>query len=479
MNVFSSVTCFTSESDAFRGVLLHRLTKLILIGAAAVVSIEMQKTKICAAETGVPNIVLILADDLGYADIGAYGNKVNRTPNLDRMACEGMRFTDFHTNGANCSPTRAALLTGRYQQRSGIDGALGEGARGLPRSEVTIAERLKLAGYATGLMGKWHLGYYPGNGPLHHGFDEFVGHLHGATDYISHVDKYGRMDWWHNDKPVEESGHNTNLITDHSIRFIKRHRNEPFFLFVSHSSIHFPWMTTKDKAHRRAGTRYEGITGKLGPHAAGPVQPVVQRMIEELDNSVGQIMTALKRLQLDKTTLVFFTSDNGGIVRMAGVPITEENRISSNAPFRGQKHGLYEGGHRVPAIARWPGEIPAGVTCGDTAITMDLFPTMLEIAGVAPVGSGDPTYAKLDGISICCLLRQQETLPSRNLFWSQGDSRAVRSGKWKIVSIHRRPFELYDLNMDIAERKNLAQANPQKLTELKDYLKSWERGFDE
>jgi arylsulfatase A len=174
------------------------------------------------AAAGQPNVIVILADDLGYGDLGVYGNKVNRTPNLDRMAREGMRFTDFHTNGANCSPTRAALLTGRYQQRCGIEGALDEGAKGLPQDcTVTIAERLRDAGYATGLMGKWHLGYSPENGPTRHGFDEFVGHLHGATDYVSHVDKYGRMDWWHNEKPVAEQGYNTTLITQHSVRVFR------------------------------------------------------------------------------------------------------------------------------------------------------------------------------------------------------------------------------------------------------------------
>ncbi len=428
-----------------------------------------------ASESSRPNIVLILADDLGYGDLGCYGNKTNRTPHLDQLAKDGLRFLDFHSNGANCSPTRAALLTGRYQQRSRIDGALGEGARGLPKSEVTIAERLKQAGYATGLMGKWHLGYHPDNGPLHHGFDEFVGHLHGATDYISHVDKYGRMDWWHNDKPVRESGHNTELITKHSVRFIERHGKQPFFLFVSHSAIHFPWMTTEDKAHRREGTRYEGVVGKLGPHADGPVQPVVQQMIEELDASVGQIIAALKRFELDRKTLVFFTSDNGGIVRMAGVPIREENRISSNTPLRGQKHGLYEGGHRVPTIARWSGHIPAGTTTSETAMTMDLLPTMLDIADLAPPPSTSSN--SLDGISIRDLLLQAKPLWPRHLFWRQGDSRAARSGQWKIVSIHQRPFELYDLKADIAERKNIAESHPQMLMKLKKNLSSWGQSF--
>ena len=258
-----------------------------------------------------PNFVLILADDLGYADLGIYGNRINSTPALDLMAQEGLRFTDFHSNAPNCSPTRAAILTGLYQQRLGIEGAFGESAKGLSQDTVTLAEKLKEVGYTTGMMGKWHLGYEPENGPTRHGFDEFVGHLHGATDYISHVDRYGRMDWWHNEKAINEKGHNTTLITKYSVRFIEEHQEKPFFLFVSHSAIHFPWQTHDSPAHRKVGKRYEGSKGKLGPHAEGPVQPVVQGMIEELDESVGEILDTLDKHNLSRNTLVIFTSDNG------------------------------------------------------------------------------------------------------------------------------------------------------------------------
>jgi len=426
-----------------------------------------------AADAARPNFVLILADDLGYGDLGCYGNTVNRTPHLDRLAREGMRFVDFHANGANCSPTRAALLTGRYQQRTGIEGALGEGAPGLAKSEVTIADRLRQAGYATALIGKWHLGYFPNNGPVHHGFDQFAGHLHGATDYISHVDRYGRMDWWHNDRPVGEEGYNTTLITDHAIRFIRGHRRQPLFLMVSHSAIHFPWMTPDDKAHRVAGTRHDDVVGKLGPHVGGPVQPVVQRMIEELDGSVGRIMGALKELELDSRTLVFFTSDNGGILRQAGVAITPGNRISSNAPLRGQKHGLYEGGHRVPAIAWWPGRVPRGVQSAATAMTMDLHPTWLDLAGLDLPAAGGPHA--LDGISLRSELLGRGATAERILFWRQGDSTAVRWRTWKLVSIHGRPFELYDLNKDLGERHDLARQHPEIVQKLSAALDDWQR----
>lgn len=424
-----------------------------------------------------PNFIVILADDLGYGDLGCFGNQVNRTPHLDQLAREGVRLTDFHSNGANCSPTRAALLTGRYQQRMRIEGALGENAPGLLKSEITLAERLREAGYATGIFGKWHLGYKPDNGPLQHGFDEFTGHLHGATDYLSHVDKYGRLDWWHGDKPVVEEGHNTELITRHSIDFIERHRERPFFLFVSHSAIHFPWMNAEDKAHREVGKRYEDKIGKLGPHADGPVQPVVRRMIEKLDESVGRIVSAVKRAKLERNTLVFFTSDNGGIVREAGVPIKPENVISINAPLRGQKHGLYEGGHRVPAIAWWPGVVPAGIESTTTTMTMDLFPTLLELAGLNRPAADTPV--RLDGVSFAPVLLRNEALPERTLFWRQGDSRAVRSGNWKLVSIHDAPFELYDLASDIGERKNLAKDQPDKLRELVGRHREWAQSLSD
>jgi len=414
-----------------------------------------------------PNIVLILADDLGYADIGAYGNKVNRTPNLDRMARNGLRLTDFHTNGANCSPTRAAILTGQYQQRCGIEGALGEGAKGLPQQTITIAERLRDAGYVTGMMGKWHLGYGPDNGPTQHGFDEFVGHLHGATDYLSHVDKYGRMDWWHNEEPVNEEGHNTTLITRHSVRFIREHADKPFFLFVSHSAIHFPWQSTTDKAHRVAGQRYEGAVGKLGPPAAGPVQPVVQSMTEELDASVGEILAAIKEENIEKRTLVFFTSDNGGIIRMAGVPIVPANRISDNSPWRGQKHGLYEGGHRVPAIALWPGHIEAGCVSNEPCMTVDLMPTFLALSAVKA--------GKTDGVSLASLLLQKGPLPERTMFWRNGASKAVRWKHWKLVRIHDGPFELYDLCQKPAEhpKHNLIRNRTDISNDLRDRLRKW------
>lgn len=427
------------------------------------------------AEDAPPNIVLILADDLGYGDLGCYGNQVNRTPHLDRLAREGMRFTDFYANASVCSPTRASLLTGQYPQRVKILEALGENARGLRQQETTIAEVLRDAGYATALMGKWHLGYHIENGPTRHGFETFVGHLHGATDYHSHVDKYGRMDWWHNEQSVPEKGYNTTLITRHSVRFIEQHRRRPFFLFVSHSAIHFPWMTPDDMPHRKEGTGYDTIEGKLGPHIGAPIQPVVQRMVEELDASVGEIVAALERLRLTRRTLVFFTSDNGGIVRMRGVPIRPENAISSNAPYRGQKASPYEGGCRVPAIAWWPGRIAPRTESTAAAATMDLFPTLLEFAGVRTQPAGPA--AQLDGVSLAPVLLRQESLPERTLFWELGDSFAVRWRDWKLLSLHGETPQLFDLARDPGERRDLAAEHPKLRDRLLQEHAVWREQF--
>jgi len=425
-----------------------------------------------AAESGFaqqpqPNIVVILADDLGYGDPGCYGNVHNETPHLDRLAREGMRLTDFHSNGPMCSPTRAALLTGRYQQRMGIESALGEHSQGLDRGEVTIAERMHEAGYAAGIFGKWHLGPQPVDAPVHHGFDEFRGHLHGAVDYISHVDRYGRVDWYHNDRLSNEDGYNTTLITEHAVRFIETHHNEPFFLYVSHSAIHFPWMTAEDEGYREPGKRYDTGLMKLGPHEN--VRPVVQAMIEAMDRSLGRIVETLKRLEIERRTLVFFTSDNGGYLHYAG---RHRGDISSNGLCRGQKGQLYEGGHRVPAVFWWPGRITPGSTIDATAMTMDLFPTCLELAGLE-LPPSDSSNA-LDGVSLAPLLLKNKPLPERTLFWRMRGQRAVRRGPWKLVMLPDGKAELYNLADDLGETQNVAAKHAEVVDRLLDELARWE-----
>jgi arylsulfatase A len=418
-----------------------------------------------------PNIVFIMADDLGYGDLACYGHPRNKTPHLDKLAREGLKFTDFHANGAMCSPTRAALLTGKYQNRFGraFESALSAKSPeiGLPGHVVTIPQVLKQAGYATGMYGKWHLGYQPPNLPNHFGFDDFRGLLTGDGDHISHISRSGQEDWYHNEKIEMEEGYSSELITKHSIDFMRKNKDKPFFLYVSHLAIHFPWQAPGEQAHREAGTDYWNLT-KLGPHPEGKVGPVVQAMIEAVDASVGEIMAALRALGLAENTLVFFTSDNGGYLEYSG---KFGGEISSNDPCRGGKGQVWEGGHREPAIAWWPGRIKAGTESKETAMTMDMLPTFAELAGA-------PAPEDVDGTTLTALLSEATPLPTRDLFWRRGESRAVRRGPWKLVGIDQ-DFKLFNLDEDIGERKDVSTENPALVKALIESLETWERDVDQ
>jgi len=421
-----------------------------------------------------PNFVLIVADDLGYGDIGCYGNKSNKTPSLDGMAAEGMKFIDFHSNGPMCSPTRAALLTGQYQNRFGLafESALSAKAHadmGLPLEAVTIPEALKKAGYASGMFGKWHLGYNLPYLPTRGGFDEFKGLLTGDGDHHSHISRSGTEDWWHDEKIKMEDGYSVELITQHSIDFMERNRNKSFFLYVAHLAIHFPWQAADEEGHRVKGQSYWNLS-KLGPHKEGKVEPVVRKMIEAVDGSVGKIMAALKRLGLDNNTFVFFTSDNGGYLDYAN---KYKDEISSNGPLRGQKGDVFEGGHRVPAIARWPDRIKAGIVVKETAMTMDLMPTYLELAGAEVSGSNK--HKTFDGRTVTPILFAGLPMPERALFWRSGKEWAVRRGPWKLVSVNKGEMMLFNLDDDIGEQKDLARERPGLVEELLAFYKEWEK----
>ncbi len=413
-----------------------------------------------------PNIVLILADDLGYGDIGCYGSKVNLTPHLDRLAAEGIRFTDFHSNGPMCTPTRAALLTGLYQHRFGrefenaLSGHVGSGG-GLPLEAFTLAEALKPLGYATGMFGKWHLGYAAPFLPTRQGFDEFRGFLTGDGDHHSHIDRAGYEDWWHNEKIEMERGYSADLITRHSIDFMERHKNQPFFLYVPHQVIHFPWQGPEDPPHRAKGKDYEKDKWGIIPDRSN-VSPHVKAMVEALDRSTGEIIATLKRLNLDRKTFVFFCSDNGGYIRYSG----GFEHISSMGPLRGQKGDVFEGGHRVPAIAWWPGHIKPGVN-GQTVMTFDLFPTLLPLAGGnAPA---------LDGADLAPVLFQSATLAQRTLFWRMGRQSAARRESWKLVVQDQGVPMLFNLDDDLGETKDLSGTETGMMRQLQDALAQWEK----
>ncbi len=417
-----------------------------------------------------PNIVFIMADDLGYGDIGCYGSRINRTPNIDSLAGNGLRFTDFHSNGPMCSPTRAAFLTGLYQYRFGpeFERAL-DGTRhyeqGLPLDAVTIPEVLREAGYATALFGKWHLGYQPPFLPPGQGFDEFIGLGSGDGDHHTRIDRSGRRDWWHNDELEMEEGYSTDLITEHSVDFIRRHAGQPFFLYVSYLAIHFPWQGPEDPPHRQEGIDYHQDKWGIIPDRKN-VAPHVKAMVESVDKGVGEIIDALRQQELEEDTLVIFTSDNGGYIDYKSGGF--EN-ISSNGPLRGQKTEVYEGGHRVPFIAWWPGRVPAGTENNNLVMTMDMLPTFAELANAQL-----PREAAPDGISITGQLKGLEVFSARTACWKNGENRAIRQGDWKLCLIGDNQPELYNLTDDLGETRDLSDQHPELVEQLLEEYKRWE-----
>jgi arylsulfatase A len=408
-----------------------------------------------AADDTPPNIVLIMADDLGYGDIACYGSEYIKTPAIDLLASEGMKFTDYHSNGPVCTPTRAALMTGKYQQKVGLEGVIyvkGESRKtGLDVSELTIANLFREAGYSTGIMGKWHLGYKKEYNPFNHGYDEFYGYVSGNIDYHSHYDNAGIYDWWHNLDTIVEEGYSTDLITEHSIDFIRNNRDKHFFLYIPHEAPHVPFQGRKDSAYRIPGRTFSYL---------GPVedqQAAYKEMVEVMDEGIGQIMQTLRELNLDQNTIVFFCSDNGA-------------RFGSNGELRGDKGSVWEGGHRVPAIAWYPDFIEAGSTTDEVVISMDLVPTLLTMAGIE-------TSASFDGIDFSSVMLRQSPLKERPLFWRYHGQLAVRKGNWKYLSINNEEY-LFNLQADLAEENNQIDQNTEITKEMKTLLTNWENEME-
>jgi len=391
-----------------------------------------------------PNVIIILADDLGCGDISLYDG-LTKTPRIDQMAREGVWFTDFHSNSSVCSPTRVAFLTGRYQQRVGIvDVIVGpKDNKGLEPSEVTISSLMKNAGYRTAIFGKWHCGHDLRHNPTKHGFDEFIGFLNGGCDYNNH------KDWLDGTEVKEQKGYSTHIITDKSVDFIKRNKDNPFFLYVPHQAVHNYYQIPSDPP----GTRGRDI-----PLNGQEARDRYKIMLEELDKSVGRILDTIKELDLEENTFVFFFSDNGA-VNLGGGPL----------PFRGGKFSNYEGGHRVPAVARWPGRIKAGWTSDELIVGMDLLPTVMDIVGV-----DISKQRKFDGISIKDHLLNQADLPDRRVFFGYEPKlgTAMRDGHWKMQT-KGDVAELYDLSKDIKETTNVADKYPKRTEEMKAAIEKW------
>jgi arylsulfatase A len=432
------------------------LRKLVLsvAGAACLFSGAFNGQTLAAEESQRPNFVVIMADDLGYGDLSSYNGWI-RTPHLDALADSGMRFTDYHSSGNVCSPTRAGLLTGRYQQRAGIPGVVFADAtrdvhyHGLQQSETTFAEVLVAAGYRTAIFGKWHLGYYTQYNPIRNGFQEFRGYVSGNVDFFSHVDQSGKYDWWHQDEHAIEEGYTTHLITRHAVRFINENKDQPFCLYLPHEAPHYPYQGPHDKAER-------SVDGKFATSGARKdVRSAYREMVEEMDRGVGEVVEALKRNGIERQTLVIFCSDNGA------------NGNGVNKPLRGAKGSDWEGGHRVPCIASWPGRIIEGRTTDQLSISLDVMPTLLDAAGIAA-----PTERPLDGVSLLPVLTGQQQPTQRQLVWNGA---AIRDGQWKLIVNGKgeKGVGLYDLASDIGEQTNLATRHPERVEQLQASLAAW------
>lgn len=398
-----------------------------------------------------PNIVLILADDLGYGDLGVQGASVSVTPRIDRLAAEGVRMTEFYAAHPTCSPSRAGLLTGRYQHRFGFESNPApvhqtDPNYGLPLTEATLAERLRDQGYATGMIGKWHLGYQDDKAPEARGFDVFYGLRHGSMAYVP-TGPSGLKTVFRGREVEPMPAHTTEAFADEAVSFIRDHRQSPFFLYVSFTAVHAPMQSTESYL-----SRYSDVSD--------PRRRAFLAMLTALDDGVGRIVDEIDRNGLAEDTLIIFTSDNGG-------PTWQTT--SSNGPLNGVKALLLEGGIRVPAIFRRPGELPAGGVLATPAIGQDIAATVLRTAG-APGTEG------LDGRDLIPFLEGSRAGPvHRALYWRALSQGAAREGDWKILKADDAWF-LFNLRTDPGERRNLASAEPERLTRMR---QDWERWSSE
>ncbi len=400
-----------------------------------------------------PNLIFILADDLGWGDLSCYGRPDYRTPNIDSLAQQGTKFTDAYSASAVCTPTRCAYITGRYPARFriGLQEPLPatNSNVGLEPNNQTIASLLKQSGYNTALIGKWHLGFRPEWGPNAHGFEEFFGILAGAGDYFLHKNGLGQPDLYENLTPVDQNGYLTDLLTERAVSYVKKPRSAPFFLSLHYTAPHWPWQGPK-------GGETVSFTDKtIEPlkMAQGGSLKLYAEMMKSLDDGVGRVMQSIKAAGLDKKTLVIFTSDNGG------------ERFSYQWPFSGRKGDLLEGGIRVPALVRWPGVVPANRVTQQMAITMDWTATILA-AAKAPAGLG------LDGIDLLPVIKGSSRVIDRTFFWRIYSQDAVRDGNWKFFrdgEVRR----LFDLSADQHEQADFSRKHPEVLQRLMTEFDKW------
>jgi len=427
----------------------------VLAGAAGTIAFSAYRDSV--AQTAKPNIVFILADDLGYADVSCYGRPDLSTPNIDRIAAGGVRFLQAYANSAVCSATRLALITGRYQYRLrlGLEEPLGPNPNvGLPPEHPTLPSLLKQVGYGTILIGKWHLGLLPKFGPLKSGYDHFFGFRGGTLDYYAHTSRNGTtLDFWDEDVPLQKVGYSTDLLGSRAVDAINDYAKagQPFLISLHFNAPHWPWEAPGDQAES------ERIRGKDLRIFDSGSQETYRRMIAAMDLQIGRVLEALAANDIAGNTIVIFTSDNGG------------ERFANAWPFTGRKTELLEGGLRIPALIAWPGHIPPGRTTDQVAISMDWMPTLLAAAGTAP----DPAYPA-DGMNLLNLLMQSGTPVPRKLFWRYKVNwqRAMRDGNFKYLKILDNTF-LFNVVADPMERANLKERNKEIYDRLVTEWNAW------
>ncbi|AQT67342.1 Arylsulfatase [Anaerohalosphaera lusitana] len=456
--------------------------KAVGVGAAGVITGGLSG---CMAETAKiggkggrkPNIIYILADDLGIGDLGCYGQEKIKTPNIDRLAAEGMKFTDHYSGSTVCAPSRCSLMTGRHTGHCYIRGnweVQPEGQMPLPAEKVTVAEVMKRAGYTTGAFGKWGLGYPGSEGdPINQGFDEFFGYNCQREAHHFYPDHL-----WHNDKKVILEGnkgdskqqYSHDLIAEKSLEFVKEHKDEPFFMFVPFTIPHAELAVPEDSLEQYEDKGWSEKVYKGSKHGYGrQEQPraAYAAMVTRMDSDVGRLMALLKELDIDDDTIVMFSSDNGAHTEGGN----DWRFFDSNGPFRGIKRDLYEGGIRVPMIARWPGKIEAGSVSDHISAFWDILPTCAQLAGVdAP--------PNIDGLSFVPELIGKPQKKHEYLYWEfpvWGGRQAVRMGKWKAVRLNVKknpeaPIELYNLNKDIGEQNNVADQHLEIVAKMKEIM---------
>lgn len=427
--------------------LLKNISIFILLCSAVFSNSNAQSQK--------PNIIYIMTDDMGYADISCYGRKDYTTPNIDKLASQGMKFMNAYAGASLCTPTRVSFMTGRYPARISV--GLYEPLRGTPKDslvglkpeQTSVATLLKNAGYETALIGKWHLGFLPEFGPNANGFDEFFGFHSGATDYVTHRQRSGKPDLYHNTTPVHKDGYFTDILTEQAVQYIKKKHSKPFFLSLQFNAPHWPWQGPGDKPY----------PDTLGwPMGGSPA--IFQAMMKSLDSAVGVVIKAVDDANLSQNTVIIFTSDNGG------------EKFSDMGIYSGAKAQLWDGGIRVPAFIRWTGKIKPNTSTDQVIVTMDWTATILALAGAKP----DPALP-LDGENLLAVCTGNKKVYDRTLYWRMSqvkNEKAIRDGKWKYL-LTEQGESLFDLSTDPSEKNNLKEKRPEIFVKLKSKYAEWEK----